>query len=430
MINKIYMALKPRIWSLLTAGMVAITAILSIRSLQGIIESTYSTYVISFVFGVSSVFMTASFFLKDEEKWTASLYIASGIIITMVFTSLGTILKDMNFSMNVILTNIISMLISIAVLMPVYDKYKGFQYHENLLIITLSCAGFWVILNKFDNLGWIGLMLATNSALLIGALSYMPMSEEKSNPVTGEGTEEIVVEEKSNENARFLAIASGKGGVGKTTIAANLGAALAELGHKVILIDLDIAMPNLEIITGLRNPSVGLVDVVEGKLDLTQVVYTGPMRTQVIPPGVMLDGYSKENVQKIGELLLDFPIKSDFVILDMPPGRESVNVLHSGIEVLLVVNPNKAALLDAFNLKVLLDKKGVPVAGAVINRAQRGDEEWIDKTENILETHVVAVIPESRIVNKALHNEECFVTSASGSEPSREIMGMAKELAR
>lgn len=232
------------------------------------------------------------------------------------------------------------------------------------------------------------------------------------------------------DKTRFLAIASGKGGVGKTTIAANLGAALAELGHKVILIDLDIAMPNLEIITGLRNPSVGLVDVVEGKLDLTQVVYTGPMRTQVIPPGVMLDGYSKENVQKIGELLLDFPIKSDFVILDMPPGRESVNVLHSGIEVLLVVNPNKAALLDAFNLKVLLDKKGVPVAGAVINRAQRGDEEWIDKTENILETHVVAVIPESRIVNKALHNEECFVTSASGSEPSREIMGMAKELAR
>ena len=232
------------------------------------------------------------------------------------------------------------------------------------------------------------------------------------------------------DKTRFLAIASGKGGVGKTTIAANLGAALAELGHKVTLIDMDIAMPNLEIITGIRNPPVGLVDVLEGKLDLTQVVYTGPKGTHVIPPGIMLDGYSSENVEKIRKLLLDFPIKSDFVILDMPPGRESVDVLHSGIEVLLVINPNKPAMLDAFNLKVLLDKKGVTVVGAVINRAQRGDEKWIDKTENILETDVVAVIPESGIVNKALRNEECFVTSASGSGPSREIMGMAKELAR
>ncbi|MBU3966332.1 MAG: P-loop NTPase [Euryarchaeota archaeon] len=98
-----------------------------------------------------------------------------------------------------------------------------------------------------------------------------------------------------NEKPRLIAVASGKGGVGKTTIAANLGAALAELGCRVTMIDMDLAMPNLEIITGLRNPPVGLVDVLEGKLDLTQVVYTEPMGTQVIPPGIMLEGYSREN---------------------------------------------------------------------------------------------------------------------------------------
>lgn len=241
---------------------------------------------------------------------------------------------------------------------------------------------------------------------------------------------EAVEKVMKREKTRFIAIASGKGGVGKTTIAANLGAALAELGYRVTMIDMDLAMPNLEIITGLHNPPVGLVDVLEGKLDLKQVVYTGPMGTQVIPPGVMLDGYSRENIEMIRELLLDFPLKSDFVILDMPPGRESVDVLHSGIEALLVVNPNKPALLDALNLKVLLEKRGVKVLGAVINRAQRGDEEWIDNTERILETHVVAVIPESRIVKEALHNEECFVASAAGSGPSKEIMGLAKELAQ
>ncbi len=250
---------------------------------------------------------------------------------------------------------------------------------------------------------------------------------------TGEKGEEIkaavekVIKGKDT-GLRIIAIASGKGGVGKTTIAANFGAALAVLGYSVTLIDMDLAMPNLEIITGLRNPPVGLVDVLEGKLDIDRVVYTGPMGTQVIPPGVMLDGYSSENVEKIKQLLMNFPLKTDFVILDMPPGREAVEVLHDGIEALLVINPNKPALLDALNMKVLLEKKGVKVLGAVLNRANRDDEEWIDNTERILETHVVAVIPESRIVNESLHNEECFVASAGQSAPSKEIMGLAREI--
>lgn len=121
-----------------------------------------------------------------------------------------------------------------------------------------------------------------------------------------------------DERQRFIAISSGKGGVGKTTIAANLGAALAELGNKVTLIDMDLVMPNLEIITGLRNPHTGLIDMIEGRLEFEHVVYTGPMGTKVIPPGIMLDGYSEKNVEKIKRLLKDFPLKSDYIILDLP----------------------------------------------------------------------------------------------------------------
>lgn len=228
---------------------------------------------------------------------------------------------------------------------------------------------------------------------------------------------------------RFIAIASGKGGVGKTTIAANLGVALAKQGNKVTLIDMDLAMPNLEIITGLRNPPIGLVDVLEGRVELDRVVYTGPMGTKVIPPGVMLDGCSADNKEKIRKLLKEFPLKNDYVILDMPPGREAVDILWDKIEALLVVNPNKASLLDAINTKFLLEKRGVKILGAVLNRSEH-DERWIDEIERVLETSVVAVIPESRMVKESLNNEECFAAAAGEGEPLKEIMELAGELAR
>ncbi len=226
----------------------------------------------------------------------------------------------------------------------------------------------------------------------------------------------------------FIAIASGKGGVGKTTIAANLGTALAKKGNKVILLDMDLAMPNLEILTGVKNPPVGLIDVLEGRLDICDVGYLGPLGIKVIPPGIMLDGYSKVNTEKIKELLDVFPLKANFVILDMPPGREAIEVLNSRIRAVLVVNPNKPAVLDALNMKILLEKKGVNILGIILNRAKRKDEIWIDETESILEASVISVIPESNIVVDSLDREECFVVEAPKSEPSKEFMALAGEL--
>lgn len=232
------------------------------------------------------------------------------------------------------------------------------------------------------------------------------------------------------EGQRFLAIVSGKGGVGKTTIAANLGAALADLDNKVIMMDMDLAMPNLEIITGLKNPPVGLIDVLEGRLELARVTYKGPAGIRVIPPGVMLEGYSIENVEKIKTLLNGFPLKSDFVILDMPPGREAVEIFSSKIEALLVVNPDKAAVLDAINMKVLLKKKGVKILGTVLNRGSKNDEAWIDEIERALELPIIAIIPDNSIVKRSLDREECFVDTAVDSAPSKEIMRLARKIER
>ncbi len=227
----------------------------------------------------------------------------------------------------------------------------------------------------------------------------------------------------------IIAIASGKGGVGKTTIAANLGIMLSKLHKKVTIIDMDLAMPNLEIITGLKSTPVGLIDVIEGRLGLDRVTYAGPEGIKIIPPGVMLEGYSKEDTkQKIAELLRNLPVDSDYIILDMPPGREALDVLSGNdIGVLLVVNSNKPSILDAVNIKVLLEKNSVRILGVILNRYKR-DPELIDEIEKTLESKVVAVIPDSKLVDDAYMAEECFVVTKGDSVPSRELMDLAKEI--
>ncbi len=157
--------------------------------------------------------------------------------------------------------------------------------------------------------------------------------------------------------------------------------------------------------------------------------YSGPGGIRIIPPGVMLEGYSKEDtVQKITDLLKNLPVDNDYIILDMPPGREAIDVLSGNdIGVLLVVNSNKPSILDAVNIKVLLDKKNVNILGVILNRYER-DPELIDEIEKTLDSKVVAVIPESKIVNDAYMLEECFVVTKEGSDPSKELMDLAKEI--
>lgn len=254
------------------------------------------------------------------------------------------------------------------------------------------------------------------------------IEDNKGHDIVRENVENV--ENVKNRKYHIIAVASGKGGVGKTTIAANLGVALSKIGKKVVIIDMDLAMPNLEIITGLRNPPVGLIDALEEKLDLDKVTYTGPMRTKIIPPGIMLDGYSKEGArEKIIKLFRNFPIECDYVVLDMPPGREAIDILSDVVDALLVINADKASILDAINMRVLLQKKGVNILGAVLNRSEN-ELELVDEIERVLETKVLAVIPDSRVVKDATNSEECFVVMKEDSIPSKEIMEVAREIIR
>lgn len=113
-----------------------------------------------------------------------------------------------------------------------------------------------------------------------------------------------------------IAIASGKGGTGKTTISANLAVALSIFGKEVIVIDADIAMANLELIMGIEGMPVTLNDVLSGSADINDAIYNGPGGVKVVPAGVSLDGFKKAKPEKLMEVLVELDQKGDILLID------------------------------------------------------------------------------------------------------------------
>ena len=102
---------------------------------------------------------------------------------------------------------------------------------------------------------------------------------------------------------RVISVASGKGGVGKTTITANLGVALATYGEEVIVLDADVAMANLELIQGMEGKSITLQDVLSGEATIDEAIYEGPGGVKIVPAGISLEGLRKVKLDRLEEAL-------------------------------------------------------------------------------------------------------------------------------
>lgn len=228
---------------------------------------------------------------------------------------------------------------------------------------------------------------------------------------------------------RYIAVASGKGGVGKTTIAANLAVALAVFGKKVAVLDADIVMANLEIIMGIKNPPIALIDALKGKLSIEDVLYEGPEGVKVIPAGITLDGFNEENMKMLRSSIKELPKDIEILIIDAPAGRDAAMVLDSNQEVLIVTMPEVSSVSDALKMKILAERMGAKIIGAVINRVEGKKRELSkEEIENTLETSVIEIIPENEKVKEALSREVPFVTYYSKSKPAKRIMSLAAKL--
>lgn len=186
-------------------------------------------------------------------------------------------------------------------------------------------------------------------------------------------------QDRLHGGGRVLAITSGKGGVGKTNLAANLGAVLAERGNTVTVLDADFGLANLDILLNL-NPRRNLRDVVNGEADVSEVVVEVSPSFRVIPgaSGVAvladLDEVQRANLlRSVAPLTRD----QDFVLIDTAAGigRNVIDVCLAAGEVLLVTNPEPTSLTDAYGLvKLLFSRRAEVAVSLVVNSVENSQE--------------------------------------------------------
>lgn len=229
--------------------------------------------------------------------------------------------------------------------------------------------------------------------------------------------------------SHVYAVASAKGGVGKTTTAANLAAALAADGHRVVAVDADLGMANLATTLGIDVDGPTLHDVLAGDADVDDATYRGANELAVIPGSSMLDDYAIADPTALDRVVERLESTYDYVVLDTGAGlsHDTVLPLELADEVVLVSTDQRDALIDTNKTRELADRLGVPVAGAVIARVDP-DAPDRDVVDEWLDTEVIETIPEDETVREATTVGEPLETFAPNSPTTSAYRSLAESL--
>lgn len=230
---------------------------------------------------------------------------------------------------------------------------------------------------------------------------------------------------------RVITVASGKGGVGKTTITANLGVSLSTYGEETVVLDADVAMANLELILGMEGKSVTLHDVLSGEASVEDAIYEGPGGVKVIPAGISLEGLRKIRLDRLEGILETIVRDADILLIDAPAGleKDALAAIAAAQEMILVTTPEVPSISDALKTKIIANKLGVDIIGVVVNREQH-DKTFltVKEIETILEVPVIAVVPDDPEVSRAAAFGEPLVIKNPKSPTSNAIMQLGADL--
>jgi len=216
----------------------------------------------------------------------------------------------------------------------------------------------------------------------------------------------------------IIVITSGKGGVGKTTTTANLGTGLALLGKKVVLLDADIGLRNLDLILGLENRIVyDLVKVAEGKCRLKQALVKGKHNDNLyLLPAAQTRDKDAVSPEQMKEICSELSEEFDYILIDCPAGIEQgfKNAIAAANRAIIVSTPDVSSVRDADRVIGLWEGEGKGSPSLIINRfksemVQRGEMISTQDMLDILAVPLIGVIPEDEGTVVASNNGEPII---------------------
>lgn len=230
--------------------------------------------------------------------------------------------------------------------------------------------------------------------------------------------------------SKSYGILSGKGGVGKTMITANLGVGLADLGVKTLVVDADVAMGNLEIYLGLEKIPITLHELLAGEREFKRAIYQASKGVNVLPSGSSLHGFLRSDPNLLKGIISKLADEYEIILIDNPAGLSKYNLAPMQIvdEVLLIVTSDIPSVAAALKMKTVAGLLGVRVGGIIVNR--EGKEKSIGGAEiaRKLGSKVLATIPEDKNVQKALGLKKPVLAYKPRSKASKVLKALALEL--
>lgn len=243
--------------------------------------------------------------------------------------------------------------------------------------------------------------------------------------------------------SRVIAVTSGKGGVGKTNIAVNLGIALSKIGEKVLLVDADLGLANVDVVLGII-PQYNLGHVILGERKIEDVIINGPLGLKIVASGsgiAKLANLSERGLEQCLGHLNEIEKFTDIMIIDTGAGlsRNVMKFVLAASEVIIVTTPEPTAITDAYGLiKVVASNAHNKPIWLLVNMVKNESEgnQVVDRLVTVakkfigIELEQIGFIPLDPVVSKAVKEQQPFFISHPRSAASLSINQIAEQLVK